>query len=71
MTMRVVKALDPGRKVAVLTDGTEFLSGPKPTSTFQAPSAALVAEKVHFGATRLQRWFERARQTTPGMNTRP
>ncbi len=32
-----------------------FLSGPKPTGTFQAPSAALVAEKAHFGASRLQR----------------
>ncbi len=38
----------------------DFLSGPKPTGTFQAPSAALVAEKAHFGASRLQRWFERA-----------
>ncbi len=37
----------------------DFLSGPKPTGTFQAPSEALVAEKVHFGASRLQRWFER------------
>jgi sulfide:quinone oxidoreductase len=39
----------------------DFLSGPKPTGTFQPPSAALVAEKAHFGASRLQRWFERAR----------
>ncbi len=35
----------------------DFLSGPKPTGTFQAPSDALVAEKIHFGASRLQRWF--------------
>jgi sulfide:quinone oxidoreductase len=35
----------------------DFLSGPKPTGTFQEPSEALVAEKVQFGATRLQRWF--------------
>jgi len=35
----------------------DFLSGPKPTGTFQSPSAALVAEKVQFGAGRLQRWF--------------
>ena len=35
----------------------DFLSGPKPTGTFQAPSEALVAEKVEFGASRLQRWF--------------
>jgi sulfide:quinone oxidoreductase len=37
----------------------DFLSGPKPTGTFQAPSEALVAEKAHFGASRLQRWFGR------------
>ena len=35
----------------------DFLSGPKPTGTFQAPSAALVAEKALFGSSRLQRWF--------------
>ncbi len=35
----------------------DFLSGPKPTGTFQEPSEALVAEKVHFGSSRLQRWF--------------
>ena len=35
----------------------DFLSGPKPTGTFQSPSAALVAEKSHFGASRLSRWF--------------
>jgi len=35
----------------------DFLSGPKPTGTFQAPSAALVAEKVHFGSSRRARWF--------------
>jgi sulfide:quinone oxidoreductase len=34
-----------------------FLSGPKPTGTFREPSAALVAEKDHFGASRVQRWF--------------
>jgi len=39
----------------------DFLSGPKPTGTFQAPSAALVAEKANFGASRLQRWFGRPR----------
>ncbi|HUL73597.1 MAG TPA: FAD-dependent oxidoreductase [Vicinamibacterales bacterium] len=38
----------------------DFLSGPKPTSTFQAPSEALVAEKAFFGSNRLQRWFGRA-----------
>jgi len=35
----------------------DFLSGPKPTGTFQAPSDTLVEEKAHFGASRLQRWF--------------
>jgi len=35
----------------------DFLSGPKPTGTFQAPSAALAAEKVHFGSSRRARWF--------------
>jgi len=35
----------------------DFLSGPKPTGTFQPPSEALVAEKAYFGSSRLQRWF--------------
>jgi len=35
----------------------DFLGGPKPTGTFQEPSAALVEEKAHFGSSRLQRWF--------------
>src|SRR6266567_9125141 len=35
----------------------DFLSGPKPTGTFQEPSAALVAEKEHFGSSRRARWF--------------
>jgi sulfide:quinone oxidoreductase len=35
----------------------DFLTGPKPVGTFQAPSEALVAEKAHFGASRLERWF--------------
>jgi sulfide:quinone oxidoreductase len=37
-----------------------FLGGPKPTGTFQAPTEALVAEKVQFGASRARRWFGRA-----------
>ena len=37
----------------------DFLSGPKPTGTFQTPSEALVAEKANFGSSRLQRWFGR------------
>jgi sulfide:quinone oxidoreductase len=36
-----------------------FLSGPKPTGTFQEPSAALVDEKVRFGSSRIRRWFGR------------
>ena len=35
----------------------DFLSGPKPTGTFQEPSVALVAEKQQFGASRRARWF--------------
>lgn len=35
----------------------DFLSGPKPSGTFQAPSEALVAEKVRFGSSRVERWF--------------
>jgi len=37
----------------------DFLSGPKPTGTFQEPSHVLVAEKQHFGASRRARWFSR------------
>ena len=36
-----------------------FLAGPKPTGTYQAPSQALVAEKLEFGSSRIQRWFGR------------
>jgi sulfide:quinone oxidoreductase len=39
----------------------DFLSGPKPTGTFQEPSSDLVAEKQHFGASRRARWFNRSR----------
>jgi hypothetical protein len=37
----------------------DLLSGPKPTGTFQEPSDALVLEKAHLGASRLERWFGR------------
>jgi sulfide:quinone oxidoreductase len=37
----------------------DFLSGPKPTGTFRAPSETLVAEKADFGSSRLRRWFGR------------
>ena len=39
----------------------DFLSGPKPTGTFQEPSDALVAEKAFFGSSRVRRWFGRTR----------
>jgi sulfide:quinone oxidoreductase len=35
----------------------DFLGGPKPTGLYQAPSEALVAEKVEFGSSRRARWF--------------
>ncbi len=35
----------------------DFLSGLSRTGSFNAPSAALVAEKEHFGASRRARWF--------------
>lgn len=37
----------------------DFLSGPKPTGTFQEPSAELAADKQQFGASRRARWFNR------------
>jgi sulfide:quinone oxidoreductase len=37
----------------------DFLSGPSRTGSFNAPSAALVAEKEHFGSSRRARWFNR------------
>ena len=37
----------------------DFLSGPRPTGSFNAPSAALVAEKGEFGSSRRARWFGR------------
>ena len=37
----------------------DFLSGPRPTGTFQEPSLELVAEKRAFGSSRRSRWFGR------------
>src|SRR2546421_670154 len=37
----------------------DFLSGPKPTGTFQEPADALVAEKQHFGSSRPARRVSR------------
>jgi sulfide:quinone oxidoreductase len=39
----------------------DFLTGPKPSGTFQRQSAALRAEKTRFGASRAARWFSAAR----------
>ncbi|HEY2631593.1 MAG TPA: FAD-dependent oxidoreductase [Solirubrobacteraceae bacterium] len=35
----------------------DFLSGPKPTGTYHEASPELVAEKLHFGSSRRERWF--------------
>jgi sulfide:quinone oxidoreductase len=35
----------------------DFFSGDKPTGTFDAPSAQLIADKAAFGAARRARWF--------------
>lgn len=37
----------------------DFLSGPRPSGSFQEPSSALVAEKQRFGSSRRERWFGR------------
>jgi sulfide:quinone oxidoreductase len=37
----------------------DFLSGPKPTGTFNEPSAAVAADKERFGSSRRERWFGR------------
>jgi sulfide:quinone oxidoreductase len=37
-----------------------FMSGQPPTGTYEAPSEVLAVEKAGFGATRIQRWFDRA-----------
>jgi sulfide:quinone oxidoreductase len=41
----------------------EFLAGPHPTGTYQAPSLELRAEKDAFGSTRIARWFSRSSST--------
>jgi sulfide:quinone oxidoreductase len=35
----------------------DFLSGPKPTGAYHEASPELVAEKLHFGVSRRERWF--------------
>ncbi len=49
----------------------DFLSGPKPTGTFQEPSEALAVEKALFGSSRLQRWFGHPPGVTLGSRTVP
>jgi sulfide:quinone oxidoreductase len=44
----------------------DFLSGPKPSGTFQAPSPEIASEKRHFGSQRRARWFGLGEQTPPG-----
>jgi sulfide:quinone oxidoreductase len=36
-----------------------FVSGQRPTGTFEPPSVALAAEKEELGKTRIRRWFGR------------
>ncbi|HEY2142603.1 MAG TPA: FAD-dependent oxidoreductase [Solirubrobacteraceae bacterium] len=36
----------------------DFLSGPRPTGAFQAPSAELAVDKQNFGSSRRARWFD-------------
>jgi sulfide:quinone oxidoreductase len=43
----------------------DFLSGPEKTGVYRAPSAALVAEKQEFGASRRARWFGHTPAGTP------
>ncbi len=42
-----------------------FLSGAAPVGDLEGPSAALAADKVAFGATRVQRWFGREWEHEP------
>ena len=44
-----------------------FMSGQLPTGAYQAPSQALAADKAAFGASRIQRWFDRAWASPPGL----
>jgi sulfide:quinone oxidoreductase len=43
----------------------KFVSGQPPVGTFDSPSEVLAAEKAEFGASRIQRWFDRAWSTLP------
>ena len=51
--------LEFGHDQVAIVDVT-FLSGEKPIGDLQGPSQTLVADKVEFGSSRIQRWFSRA-----------
>ncbi len=42
-----------------------FLTGAAPVGDLEGPSSALAADKVAFGATRVQRWFGREWEHEP------
>jgi sulfide:quinone oxidoreductase len=44
----------------------QFVSGQPPHGTYSSPSEELAAEKAEFGASRIQRWFDRGWTTLPG-----
>jgi len=44
---------------------SQFVSGQPPVGTFDSPSEVLAAEKAEFGASRIQRWFDRSWSTLP------
>jgi sulfide:quinone oxidoreductase len=43
----------------------KFAAGQPPVGTYVSPSEALATEKAEFGASRIQRWFDRAWTTLP------
>jgi sulfide:quinone oxidoreductase len=43
----------------------QFVSGRPPHGTYSSPSEELAAEKAEFGASRIQRWFDRGWTTLP------
>jgi sulfide:quinone oxidoreductase len=51
--------LDFGAGQVARVDAT-FVAGQRPYGAFDAPSAALAADKVHFGSSRIKRWFDRS-----------
>ena len=50
--------LEFGRELVAKVDVT-FLSGQRPTGDLVGPSAALAADKVEFGRSRISKWFGR------------